>query len=71
MFWGRFWADRGYAALLADSFGPRGYANGFPIHSYDERPEAVNKVTVRPLDAYAALAYLRSRADIDPRHIAL
>ncbi len=22
--WGQFWADRGYIALLVDSFGPRG-----------------------------------------------
>jgi len=71
VFWGRFWADHGYAALLVDSFGPRGFASGFPIHSYDERPEAVNEVTVRPFDAYAALAYLRTRPDIDGRRIAL
>lgn len=71
VFWGRFWADHGYAALLVDSFGPRGFASGFPIHSYDDRPEAVNEVTVRPLDAYAALAYLRTRPDIDGQHIAL
>lgn len=70
-FWGQFWADHGYAALLVDSFGPRGYAKGFPIHSYDERPEAVNEVTVRPFDAYAALAYLKTRADIDPHRIVL
>lgn len=71
VFWGQFWADHGYAALLVDSFGPRGFASGFPIHSYDDRPEAVNEVTVRPLDAYAALAYLRTRSDIDGQHIAL
>src|SRR5271154_5247901 len=51
MFWGQFWADHGYVALLVDSFSPRGYAKGFPAHSYDERPDAVNEVTVRPFDA--------------------
>ena len=71
MFWGRFWAEQGYVALLVDSFSTRGYPHGFPIHSYDERPEAVNEVTVRPLDAYGALAYLKSRADVDPHRIAL
>jgi dienelactone hydrolase len=71
LFWGRLWADRGYAALLVDGFGPRGYPQGFPAHSYDERPDAVNEVTVRPLDAYAALAYLRGRADVDAGKIAL
>src|SRR5215813_4318945 len=29
-FWGEFWAERGYIALLVDSFGPRGFWGGFP-----------------------------------------
>ena len=62
--WGEFWAARGYLALHVDSFGPRGYARGFPIHSYKNRPEAVSEQTVRPLDAYGALHYLRSRSDV-------
>jgi dienelactone hydrolase len=70
-FWGHYWADRGYLALLVDSFSPRGYPQGFPAHSYDERPDAVNEVTVRPLDAYGALAYLKSRPDVDHGRIAL
>jgi carboxymethylenebutenolidase len=70
-FWGEYWANQGYAALLVDSFGPRGYASGFQIHSYQDRPDAVNEVTVRPLDAYGALAYLKTRVDIDGSHIAL
>jgi len=70
-FWGHFWASQGYAAILVDGFGPRGYPHGFPVHSYDARPDAVNEVTVRPLDAYAALRYLRTRPDIDGKRIAL
>jgi carboxymethylenebutenolidase len=70
-FWGDYWADRGYEALLVDGFGPRGYAEGFPIHSYTSRPEALNEVTVRPLDAYGALLYLRTRTEIDPRRVVL
>jgi len=62
--WGRFWADRGYLALHVDSFGPRGHAQGFPIHSYSSRPPEVNEQRVRPLDAYGALAWLRSRDDV-------
>lgn len=69
--WGRIWAERGYVALLVDGFGPRGYPQGFPRFSYDSRPEELNEVTVRPLDAYGALAYLRSRADILPDRIGL
>jgi dienelactone hydrolase len=67
--WGRLWAEAGYLAVMVDGFGPRGYPQGFPRFSYEARPEAVNEVTVRPLDAYGALAYLRSRADVAPEHI--
>jgi len=69
--WGEYWAGQGYVALLVDSFGPRGYPQGFPIHSYDTRPEVVNEVTVRPFDAYGALAYLRTLDLVDPSRIAL
>ena len=67
--WGEFWAERGYVALLVDSFGPRGYPEGFQKGSYDERPAEVSEQTVRPLDAYGALRYLRGRRDIDPDRI--
>jgi len=67
--WGEFWAQRGYVALLVDSFGPRGYAEGFPRGSYADRPDAVSEQTVRPLDAYGALKYLRGRGDVNPDRI--
>ena len=69
--WGRFWAAQGYVALLVDDFGPRGYPSGFPAHSYKQRPADVNEVTVRPLDAYGALAYLRGRPDVAADRIGL
>jgi carboxymethylenebutenolidase len=62
--WGEFWAARGYAALLVDSFGPRGYWAGFPKGSYKDRPEAVSEQLVRPLDAYGALKFLSHQPDI-------
>jgi len=62
--WGRFWAGQGYLALLVDSFGPRGHPAGFPRFSYSNRPAEVSEQTRRPLDAYGALAYLRSRTDV-------
>jgi dienelactone hydrolase len=62
--WGEFWADRGYIAILVDSFSPRGYPEGFPRGSYEDRPAAVSEQTVRPLDAYGALRYLRGRDDV-------
>jgi len=69
--WGRFWAERGYLALHVDSFGPRGHAQGFPIHSYSKRPSEVNEQRVRPLDAYGALAWLRTRDDVFKDRIGL
>ncbi len=62
--WGEFWAERGYVALLVDSFGPRGFPQGFGRGSYEDRPPEVSEQTVRPLDAYGALRYLRGRRDI-------
>jgi carboxymethylenebutenolidase len=62
--WGNLWAEQGYIALLVDGFGPRGYPQGFPRFSYETRPAELNEVTVRPLDAYGALAYLRGRSDV-------
>ncbi len=67
--WGRFWAERGYVAVHVDSFGPRGFGDGFARHSYKQRPPEVSEQSVRPLDAYGALAYLRSRDDVQPDRI--
>src|SRR5580704_9788545 len=69
--WGHLWASLGYVAILVDGFGPRGYPQGFPRGSYDQRPEALNEVTVRPLDAYGALGYLRTRPDVAPDSVVL
>lgn len=67
--WGEFWAGRDYVALHVDSFGPRGYPDGFPRHSYSARPAEVSEQHVRPLDAYGALDYLRSRDDVRPDRV--
>jgi dienelactone hydrolase len=67
--WGSFWRDRGYVALLVDSFGPRGYPEGFERGSYQDRPAEVSEQTVRPLDAYGALRFLRGRRDINGARI--
>jgi dienelactone hydrolase len=69
--WGRLWSERGYLAILVDGFGPRGYPQGFPRFSYRHRPADVDELAVRPLDAYAALAYLRTRTDVVPDRIGL
>jgi dienelactone hydrolase len=69
--WGHIWAQQGYLAVLVDGFGPRGYPQGFARFSYDQRPETLNEVTVRPLDAYGALGYLRKRTDVVTDRVAL
>src|SRR5262249_18298627 len=58
-------------AMLVDGFAPRGYPAGFPRFSYASRPPELNEVTVRPLDAYGALAYLRTRSDVIADRIGL
>jgi dienelactone hydrolase len=69
--WGERWSALGYVAVLIDSFAPRGFPGGFAQGTINERPDAVNEVTVRPLDAYGALAYLRSRPDVARDRIGL
>jgi dienelactone hydrolase len=69
--WGRFWAERGYVALHVDGFGPRGHPAGFAAGTYKDRPGDIDEVMTRPLDAYGALRYLRSRADVIPDRVAI
>jgi carboxymethylenebutenolidase len=63
LMWGQFWAEKGYTALLVDSFGPRGYPQGFSIHSHSSRPADIDETVVRPFHAYAALNFLKKRAN--------
>lgn len=70
-FWARYWAARGYYAIIVDGFGPRGCPGGFGRGSYSQRPAEVNEVTVRPLDAYGALKYLRTLPGVDDDRIGL
>jgi dienelactone hydrolase len=57
---------------LPDSFGPRGKGHGFGRHTHgDADREAVNELTVRPLDAEGALAWLQSRRDVIAQRVYL
>jgi carboxymethylenebutenolidase len=69
--WGQFWAGRGYVGLHVDGFGPRGHPAGFAAGTYKDRPEDIDEVMTRPLDAYGALRYLRSRADVIGDRVAI
>lgn len=70
--WGEYWASHGYAALLVDSFGPRGRGHGYGRHTHDDADrEAVNELTVRPLDAEGALAWLTVQPGVKPDRVML
>ena len=70
--WGQYWVERGYVALLPDSFGPRGKAHGFERFTHDDPDRAdVNEKTVRPLDAEGALRWLHGQRDVIPDRIFL
>ena len=70
--WGDYWAAHGYVALLVDSFGPRGRAHGYGRFTHDDPDrDAVNELTVRPLDAEGALAWLAARTDVTPARVML
>ena len=70
--WGEYWAAHGYAALLVDSFGPRGRAHGYGRFTHDDPDrDAVNERTVRPLDAEGALAWLRAQPGVTPARVML
>lgn len=70
-YWAQYWAERGYYALVVDSFSGRGFPSGFAAGTYAERPASINEVTVRPLDAYGALRYLRTLDGVDDDRIGL
>lgn len=68
--WGELLARNGYAALMVDDFGAIGFPGGFAGISAG-RPAAIDPVDFRPLHAYGALDFLRSRADVIATRVAL
>jgi dienelactone hydrolase len=71
LFWARFWAERGCFVLMVDSFAPRGFPEGFAAGTHAQRPEEIDEVTVRPLDAFGGLQFLARHGEIDPARIGL
>ena len=67
-FWARHWQEQGYAALLVDSYTPRGVAS---LCRTPARERPVTSGRERTRDAYAALRWLAARGDIDAQRIAL
>ncbi|RYG38562.1 MAG: hypothetical protein EON93_01810 [Burkholderiales bacterium] len=68
--WAELLARKGYVALMVDDFGAIGFPAGFAGTQVD-RPAAIDPVDFRPLHAYGALQFLRSRADVVDTRIAL
>ncbi|MBT0571021.1 dienelactone hydrolase family protein [Curvibacter sp. CHRR-16] len=65
--WGQLLAQHGYAALLVDSFGPRGLREICTTALAKRTLKEADRVG----DAYAALQYLRQQPGIDTQHIGL
>ncbi|HEY2992973.1 MAG TPA: dienelactone hydrolase family protein [Methylomirabilota bacterium] len=67
--WAKELVGRGYLVMLPDSFTPRGAPDGVcvapPPRGVDVSPER------RARDAYAALAQLRQRPDVDGRRVGI
>ena len=64
--WARWLADRGYAAFVVDSFGPRNE----PADCKDDPSPAAMPNTARFDDAIGALRYLQSRPFVIPERVA-
>ena len=67
--WARELVGRGYAVLIPDSFGSRGFPDGVCT---DASPSRVNvSPAARARDADAALAHARTLPDVDGRRVGL
>ena len=64
--WAEIFAERGYVALLVDSFGPRGHWS-----ICDQQKRTILESRERVQDAYAALRWLRAQPYVRADHIGL
>ena len=72
--WGKLLNDNGFIVLLVDSFTTRdnnGDVGGGVCDTPDplDRPSKIDPISVRPADIASAIAYLKSRDDIEPHKI--
>lgn len=66
LWWARTLRDQGYLVLLVDSFGPRGIEQ-----QCSDAERKIRASVERKRDAWAALEFLRSRADVQAERIAM
>ena len=68
--WGSLLAGQGYVVVIPDSFLPRGFSDGV---CFTQAGPSIGKVgpRARAIDAYAALAYLRTLPFVDGAHVGL
>lgn len=67
--WARELVGRGYAIVIPDSFGTRGFPNGVCTDASPKRNDVSPAHRVR--DAYAALAHARTLPYVDGRRVGL
>ena len=67
LMWGEYLASQGYAALMLDSFSSRGVKELCTTRIKDRTLKEADRVD----DAYAALAYLQARSDIQAKAVGL
>lgn len=65
--WARWLQDRGYIALVVDSWRPRNIASGLRRGCLADEPDLPPRE--RFADAIGALAYLQARGDVDPARV--
>ena len=65
--WARWFRERGYLALVVDSWAPRGIPTGFRLGCRADEPETPPRE--RFADALGALAFLQDRADVDAARV--
>ncbi len=68
VWWATMLQQQGYEVLMVDSFGPRGVDD---VCSGPLKDRPVRAGMERKRDAWAALAYLRSRSEVDRERVAL
>jgi len=69
--WGTVLKKNGFTAMLVDSFTTRGYGEGVCEIDYEDRPEEINEVEIRPYDALAGFDHFFNTQNVAQQDISL